>query len=66
VAHRSTIRFGAPLSCLYGLIFRFDLLLVAVGMAMGAFGTHALRSMSGFSPDRVAAFVTATRYAVNA
>jgi hypothetical protein len=39
---------------------------VAVGMTTGAFGDHALRAMPSFSPDKVATFMTAARYAVNA
>ncbi|KAI0257612.1 hypothetical protein BJV78DRAFT_1278104 [Lactifluus subvellereus] len=46
------------------LLWRTGVLFVAAGMTAGAFGTHALKSMSGFTPDRVAAFVTATRYAI--
>ena len=42
------------------------LLPVVVGMTAGAFGTHALRAIPGFSSDNVATFLTAAHYAVNA
>ncbi|KAI0304939.1 hypothetical protein BC826DRAFT_902589 [Russula brevipes] len=37
---------------------------VAAGIATGAFGTHALKSIPGYPPDRVDVFMTATHYAI--
>ncbi|KAI9460935.1 hypothetical protein BJY52DRAFT_1261342 [Lactarius psammicola] len=46
------------------LLWRTGALFVAAGMITGAFGTHTLKSKAGITPDQVAAFGTASHYAI--
>ncbi|KAI0778500.1 hypothetical protein BD413DRAFT_509710 [Trametes elegans] len=47
-----------------GLLWKTGALLVATGMAAGAFGTHGLKNKSGITPDKLNAWSNATRYAI--
>ncbi|KAH9982415.1 hypothetical protein BGW80DRAFT_1263209 [Lactifluus volemus] len=58
-ARSSLAAFSGP-----SFLWRTGALFVAMGMTMGAFGTHALRSISDFGPGKVDAVVTATRYMI--
>ncbi|GBE77854.1 hypothetical protein BKA93DRAFT_757340 [Sparassis latifolia] len=47
-----------------GLLWKSGAILVAIGMATGAFGAHGLKKRSGITVDQVNAWATASHYAV--
>ncbi|KAK0431255.1 uncharacterized protein EV420DRAFT_1513301 [Desarmillaria tabescens] len=47
-----------------GLLWRTGAIFVTAGVIAGAFGAHSLRGRPGMTPDKIAAFKTASEYAV--